>query len=76
LVNVIGNKSHSGEAQCYTECYRDEKNKNLEINNRLLEDTEGYLYKRIGYEGKNQKRALLHRGIIIKAGHIKAMNML
>jgi hypothetical protein len=76
LCNVIGKKSHSGEAQCYTECYRDENNNNLEINNRLLEDTEGYLYKMIGYEGKNQKRTLLHGGIIIKSRAHKTMNML
>jgi hypothetical protein len=43
-------KSHAGEAQ-YTQCYRDE-NKNLETNNRLLKDNDGYLYKMIGCEGR------------------------
>jgi hypothetical protein len=40
----------------------------LEINKKLLEDIERYLYKIIGYENKNQKKkTLLHRGIIIKS---------
>jgi hypothetical protein len=66
VCNIIGLKSHTGEAQ-YTQCYRDENKNNLGITNRLLKDNEGHLYKMICYEGKKLEKVLLHRGIIIKS---------
>jgi hypothetical protein len=59
LCNVIGKKSHSGEAQCYIECYRDENNNNFVINNRLIEDIVRCIYKMIGYEGKKPEKNII-----------------